>query len=308
MEMLFPKRLTPGDKIGIISTSSPAEPEWVERTREYFETHGYPVEVGPHTLDRLGFMAGTTEDRAQDIHAMLHDPSIRMLMTASGGATAARLLPLLDYAAMRADPKIFIGLSDPTILLNGFTHLSGVVTFHGPNGYDFGKLGIAKYSEENFWPIVSGNIEIPYKFPTPEMCVLKDGPVVEGRLLGGNFPTNIALLGTPWEPDWEGKILFLEELFVDLQKTDAMLTHLRLAGVFDKIYGLVMGQYVQLVSQGLQETYESVILDNCTGYHFPVVSNLLIGHTLDQLTLPVGCRTRLDTSRRALELVEWPVR
>ena len=177
------KRLQPGNTIGIVSTSSPTKPEAVDRMRQYFKQQGYCVTVAPNTLARFGFLAGMPQERASDFNALLHDPSVRMIVTAMGGTGAEHLLPLVDYPAIAADPKLVVGLSNPAILLNAITAQTGVPTIHGPNGVEFGYDELTPFAEENFWPIVRENLSLPYTFPArDEVKVVRGGSVVEGRL------------------------------------------------------------------------------------------------------------------------------
>jgi muramoyltetrapeptide carboxypeptidase len=126
--MLRPRKLQPGDVIGIVSTSSPVTPDAVERMGRYFREKGYPVKVAPHALASFGFMAGTPQMRADDFNRMLHDPEVRMIVTSMGGAGAVHLVPLVDYPAIAADPKIVAGLSNPCVLMNAIGHTDDKLT------------------------------------------------------------------------------------------------------------------------------------------------------------------------------------
>jgi muramoyltetrapeptide carboxypeptidase len=306
MSLPLPKRLQPGDTVGIVSTSSPTTPDAVERTKRYFEQWGYSVRVAPNVLASYGFMAGTAQMRADDLNRMLRDPAIRMIVTSTGGGSAAHLLPLIDYEAIASDPKIVIGLSDPSIILNAITSTTHVPTFHGPNGYNFGHTQITRFSEENFWPIVSQDLDIPHIFPVGDKIkVVREGDIVEGRLCGGHLGRNQVLIGTRWAPDWKDSILFIEEMVVELDRTDAMLTHLRLAGILDSIKGLIVGQFVEC-KEGQVETLEDVLLRNCADYEFPIIANVPLGHTADKITLPIGTQIRLNPVEASLELLESP--
>jgi len=299
----LPRRLLPGDTVGILSTSSPVAPELVERTKQYLMGRGYRVVTATHVLDRFGYMAGTADARASDFNAMLNDPDIRMIVTSRGGESAIQLLPLIEYGTLALDPKIICGLSDPSILLNALTARSAVPTFHGPNGYDFGSEEQIAFTEENFWPLVTGACEYPHALPVQErMKVLREGPAVNGWLWGGHLGTISGLLGTNFLPRWAGSILFLEEFIVNFPRTDALMTHFRLAGVFDRIRALVIGEPAEM--DGSWETYEEIILRNCTGYSFPIVANVPLGHTTEKITLPIGGKARLDTAAHCFELLE----
>ncbi len=307
--MRIPRQLQPGDTIGIFSPSSPIESKAVNTMCKYFEQRGYTVNVAPNTLATFGFMAGSPQQRADDLNLLLHDPTVRMVMTSTGGAGAVHLLPLIDYPALAADPKIVVGLSDPSILLLALTSATGVPTFHGPNGVEFGGLcPLTTFTEENFWPMLTGEFSLPYSFPVQEhFQVLRSGKSVEGTLIGGNLERLSLLIGTPWEPDWQGAVLFVEEFLSKDTSFDALLAHLHLSGVFEKICCLLVGKPVQM--EGYEQdgvTLEEIILRNCAGYDFPIVSDLLIGHTDDKLTLPIGCRVGLDTGRGLLELYDLP--
>jgi muramoyltetrapeptide carboxypeptidase len=301
----LPARLRIGDTIGILSTSSPVPAEMVENAQRYFEEQGYRVRQGEHVLEQNGFMAGTPEMRASDFNAMLSDPEIRMIVTASGGSSAVQMLPLIHYGTLAVDPKIICGLSDPSILLNALTARAGVPTFHGPNGFNFGNHGrLTQFTEEGFWPLVTGELDYPYRFPVEDrMNVLRSGPAVHGWLWGGHMETIQALIGTPWLPVWPGAILFLEEFHVNNARTDAMLAHFRHAGVFDRIRAIIIGQPAQ-ISEPDDETYEEIILRNCAAYDFPIVTNVPLGHTPDKITLPIGGKARLDCSSSSFELLE----
>jgi muramoyltetrapeptide carboxypeptidase len=301
-----PRRLQPGDTIGIVSTSSPVDAAAVDRMRLYFEQQGYPVKVAPHTLSRFGFMAGLPQERADDFNALVKDPTVRMIVTAMGGASAVHLLPLVDYSALAADPKFVVGLSDPSILLNAITSTANVPTIHGPNGVEFGYDELTPFAEKYFWPMVREDLLLPYVFPvSQEMKVLRGGKPVEGPLYGGNLDRVELLIGTPWAPVWKDSILFLEEFDLKFPRTDRFLMHFKLAGIFDSIKGLIFGKPVE--SEPVDaETLEDLILRICGDFDFPIIANIRIGHTDDKITVPIGCRVCLDPRETSLSLLESP--
>jgi muramoyltetrapeptide carboxypeptidase len=306
--MLIPQKIVRGDTIGIVSTSSPTTSDELDHMTLYFEGLGFPVKLGTNVLADSGFLAGSAEGRAADFNAMLHSPSVRMIVTSMGGSGAEHLLPLIDYEAITADPKIIAGLSNPAILLNAITAKTGVPTFHGPNGVEFGHGPLTKFTEDNFWPLVTGEISLPHSYSVQEeMKVVRSGHAVEGPIIGGHLKTIQRLIGTPWAPDWKDTILFLEEYEVVFSDVDKILTHFKLAGILDSIKGLIFGQPV-LCEHVLVENLEEVLLRVCAKHHFPIVSNVPIGHTDDKITVPLGCRVKLDPGRRSLELLEAPTR
>lgn len=304
--MRAPRKIQPGDTIGIVSTSSPTTPEAVGRMKAYFEQLGYAVIVAPNTLVSFGYLAGPPDLRAADFNALLLDPGIRMIVTAMGGSGAEQLIPLIDYDAIAADPKFVLGLSNPASLLNAITAKTGVPTFHGPNGVEFGHEVLTPFTEENFWPLVREKLTLPYIFPVAdEIRVLRAGAVVEGPLYGGHLKTIQRLIGTPWAPIWKDSVLFLEEYELGFSDMDKTLTHFKLAGVLDQINGLIFGRPV--ICQPVQaETLEDILLRVCAEYQFPIISNVPIGHTDDKITVPIGCRVRLNTEKPAFGLLESP--
>lgn len=302
--MHLPPRLIPGDTIGILSTSSPVLPSSIDRMQRYFEGKGYTVKVAPHTLADFGFLAGSAEERAADFNDMLRDPEVRMIMTSMGGAGAEHLLPLVDYETLAANPKLIVGLSNPAILLNAITARTGMPTIHGPNGVEFGWLVLTPFTEKNFWPVVLGELSIPYSFPVGnQIRVVRGGTATEGPIFGGHHRTVQRLIGTPWAPEWKGSILFLEEHDLVFAEVDKVLSHFKLAGILDSIKGLIFGQ--PTTSEPVQaETLEDILLRICAGYDFPIFSNVPIGHTDDKITIPLGCQGRMDPDRKALELLD----
>jgi muramoyltetrapeptide carboxypeptidase len=147
---------------------------------------------------------------------------------------------------------------------------------------------------------------MPYTFPVrDEMRILREGEVAEGRLFGGHQRTIQPLIGTSYEPDWKDSILFIEEINDELSKIDAMMAHFRLAGVFGSIRGLIVWSPAESY-EAEAETLEDIVLRNCEGYDFPIVTNVPVGHTDDKITVPIGCRVRLDTDKPSFELLESP--
>jgi muramoyltetrapeptide carboxypeptidase len=310
--MNAPKRLQPGDTIGIVSTSSPTTPEAVGNMERYFAKRGYSVKVAPNALAKFGFLAGTNKQRANDFNLMLRDPDVRMIVTSGGGAGAVHLLPMIDYEALASNPKIVTGLSDPAILLNAISRVAEVPTFHGPNGVEFGEGPLTRFCEENFWPMVSENLRIPYVFPVGDcMRILREGEVVEGRLFGGHQRVIQPLIGSRYEPDWKDSVFFIEEIGgtlisqYGLISVDKVLAHFKLAGVFDSIRGLIVGSPVESYEVDV-ETLEDIVLRHCEGYDFPILTNVPVGHTDDKITVPIGCRVCLDTKKPSFELLESP--
>jgi muramoyltetrapeptide carboxypeptidase len=273
----------------------------------YFQQRGYSVNKGKHVLANRGYLAGTAEERAADLNAMFSDRRIRMILAASGGKGANQLLPLLNWGLIRANPKIFVGLSDPSVVANAILARSNVVAFHGPTGHDFGVTGIDPFSENWFWKIVTGTGTLPVSLDITDSIVLRAGHEITGPLVGGHLGTIQSLIGTPWSPQWDGAILFFEEIFADWERIDAMLTHFRLAGVFSRVKGLIVGQCVECGSSSPADATFYDMIIRCVGGEFPILANVPLGHTSKKLTLPLGVPARLHTDNPSLELLDFGV-
>lgn len=304
MNIIPIKKLEPGDTIGLFSSSSPTSAKSVNNIKKYFEGKGYLIKTSPHIYESNGYMAGSARARADDLNELVADDNIRMIMTANGGKSALQMLPYIDYDLIQKKQKGIIGLSDPSIILNAITARTGVITLHGPNGYNFGDSQITKFSEENWWNIVTGKqTDIGLG---ADVAVIKGNTDVTGRLYGGHLGTIRNLIGTRWEPDWNSSILFLEEAFSDISLFDTMLTHLNYCGILGKINGLIVGKLEQCheSNYAVRESLQEIILRNCAEYDFPVIMNAWIGHTDDKVTLPIGTMGKLCLSKGKLELLE----
>jgi muramoyltetrapeptide carboxypeptidase len=304
MSIKKPECLKKGDKVGLISVSSPVKREVVDRSVKYLEKLGFSIELSKHIFDDIGYMAGTAEDRAQDLNEMFENDDIKAIFVAYGGTSANQMLPYIDYDLINKKPKIFVGLSDSSILNLAIYSKSNIVTFHGPTGYNFGESGMTKYTEKYFLKVLFdpnplGEIEELSKWIT-----IREGRA-EGEIIGANLTLLQSLIGTPYEPNWNDKILFWEDLFVEYHTIDLILTHLRLAGVFDKIKGMIIGKLVECEEKEytMKETFEDMILRLTKGYNFPILYNVDLGHTDDKITIPIGVKTKLEITSDAKKLI-----
>jgi muramoyltetrapeptide carboxypeptidase len=300
-------RLVAETVVGIAAPSSPASTQLIAQTRAFWEGRGHRVLTAPHVSGQLGgYLAGPPEDRAADLNEMINDPAIGIIVPAMGGKGASQLLPYIDYAAFAQSPAMFIGSSDTSILALALHAVTGVITFHGPTGMNY--RGMPEYTKDSMLRALGGG-----QLPGPlakagPWCTARHGPEVAGPLLGGHLGTIRSLLGTPYEPDWDGSILFLEEIDTEFHDIDAALTHMRLCGVLDRISGLIMGRPVNVSERywTSAEDLADVVRRVCAGTDFPIVMDADIGHTESRLTLPVGARAVLSPDRSALS-IDGPV-
>ena len=227
-----PKKLNKKDVIGIISpASSPDELSRIQSGVKYLESLGYRVKVGTNVGKNHGYLAGTDQERVDDIHSMFKDKNVKAIFTLRGGYGAFRLLDKIDYRVVKNNPKIFVGYSEITSLQMAFFEKAGLITFAGPmvavDFYD----EVSPYTNELFWATITSNKKLgKIKYPeNQKMPHLQKGSV-SGRLIGGNLAVFAALLGTDYFPNLTGKILMVEDIGELPYRVDRMLNQLRLSG------------------------------------------------------------------------------
>jgi muramoyltetrapeptide carboxypeptidase len=306
--MIKPHALTSGDTIGVVAPAGVVDPRELERGIKRLEGLGFQVKVGRFVRNTFRTMAGTDRERASDLLEMFSHPEIRAIVCARGGYGSARVIPYLDSDLIRLHPKIFVGSSDITVLLLYLTQKCGLVAFHGPMvGPNFGKapsrLTEGSFAETLTQPKPLGSLQLP------GIKILKKGVAV-GRLTGGCLSMLCSALGTPYEPNTEGTILFLEDVKEPPYRIDRMLTQLKDAGKFKGVRGILFGQMWECYpEQGAGYLLEDVILDVLEGFEIPVLLDVPSGHGPDNITLPLGVRVRLSTEGegRGISLIEAAV-
>jgi muramoyltetrapeptide carboxypeptidase LdcA involved in peptidoglycan recycling len=340
VQMIKPPRLQPGDTVAVVSPSwggAGAFPHRVERGVECLQTLGFNVKLAPHALSQRGFVSDTPENRVADIHDSFRDPAVRSIVAAIGGDHSCHLLPLLDFDLIRANPKIFMGYSDVTVLNVAIWKATGLVTFNGPALLtDFAEYPqMFDYTREHLLRTVSvadppgmiepspwwteelldwehkADLERPRtRQPSDGWTWLKPG-IAQGRLIGGCLESLQHLRGTRFWPgpdDWRGAIFFFEtsEDKPSLATVDGMLMDYDNMGVLEQIGGMLVGRPMYYSNQE-KEMLREVVTERTRRYSFPVVMDMDFGHTAPQFTLPLGCQARIDAGARRFEIVEAAV-
>lgn len=310
--MLKGKKLQFGDTIGFIAPSGVIREEGaIERAGEAAERMGFKVKFGASSHGHYGYLAGDDEARAADVNAMFRDDTVDAIVCLRGGYGTMRILDRIDYDLVRANPKIFMGFSDITALHIAMLEKSGLVTFHGPMGASNWADGLEEFTQAQMYRALMadaplGDIPNPPEYPR---ATVTPG-TAEGQLVGGNLSLICGLLGTPWELDTRGRILFIEEIGEHTYCVDRMLTQLRLAGKFDGCAGIVFGNFngcnVEYEQFGC--TLEEIIRDVTAPCGKPIFTGLRCGHCRPNLTLPFGVNARMDADKCTLEALESAVR
>lgn len=229
--------LKKGDTIAIIAPSGPIKDfETLKKCINFFEVAGYKIKTGKHLKAQNNYLAGTDKERLFDLHSAFLDKETKLILTARGGYGATRLLPFIDYKIIKANPKPIIGYSDITALLNTLP----CPCFLGPMGVsDFGQ-NPDEVTITSFFETLSNKASRYYK--TSDFATINKG-ISKGQLIGGNLSVLCSLLGTPYQPDFKGKILLLEDINEPLYKLDRMLTQLKQTGALDCITGIIFADF-----------------------------------------------------------------
>ena len=290
---LKPPRLGPGSVIGIAAPAGPFEPATLDRGVEVLRAMDFEVVVPDGLFDANGYLAGTDAHRADLLNRLFADPGIDAVMCARGGYGSLRILPLLDYARMAAQPKALIGFSDITALLTAVFSRCGLVTFHGPVVTTLADA--SKRTLAGLRAAVAS--DRPLTVRSEGATALRTGSA-SGPVCGGNLTTLCHLLGTPFAPRFRSRIVFLEDRGEAPYRVDRMLVHMRTAGCFEGIKGLVLGSFDDC---GTPAEIQKIVTDVFQGAQFPILAGVEAGHTEPNLTLPLGVRAALDAGRRTLE-------
>lgn len=311
-----PPRLRAGDRVAIVA---PAGFYWDQQdfqlVTEAITAMGLVPVPQPHWKDRFGYLAGTDKDRAADLNAAFADPGIRAVFALRGGWGSQRLLPLLDWKSIAANPKLLVGFSDITALHLAIQARAGFPTIHGPTaGSSWSKYSYAAFRDLAF----DGKLPVLQNEPgTQDRLVQRQGRTqtlrpgkASGKLIGGNLTVLTSLAGTPWLPDFSGAILFLEDTDEAPYRIDRMLTQIGQAGILRRVAGVVFGQCTNCrPSDGSTSlfTLDEVLRQHLGALGVPVYTGAMFGHIDNQFSLPVGCRADIDADAGTIRLLEAPV-
>ena len=323
--------LKKGDSIGVFSPSSPitkTSPNRTKRAIEYLEDKGFKVVKGSLTGKSDYYRSGSIKERVEELNSLIRNPNVRCIMSTIGGMNSNSLLPYIDYEAFKKDPKIIIGYSDVTSILLGIYAKTGISTYYGPALVaSFGEF--EPYVSETykyFKNILMDEIQYPYEVKMPKfwtdeyinwetqdrskvpvensLVTVNDG-VCEGRLIGGNLNTMMGIWGTEYMPEInEGDILFIEDSLKDCATIERSFSLLKLSGVFDKISGMILGKHELFNDNGTGRKPYEILLEVMGDTKIPFLADFDCCHTHPMITLPIGCKVRLDATNKRVFILE----
>ncbi|MBV8149283.1 MAG: LD-carboxypeptidase [Candidatus Eremiobacteraeota bacterium] len=297
--MQRPPKLLAGDKVGLIAPASPPQGNDVELSVRHVEALGLRPVFGRYVDARRGYLAGSDDERAADFNAMARDPDVRAIVAIRGGYGTMRILPELDYEALRRDPKIVMGFSDFTAILDAVALRSGIITFHGPLGaHGSSWSGRARAYIETL--LMHAGIPRPLA-PTDAQHIASGRAT--GRLAGGNLSIIAGLVGTPYAIPFSDTVIFFEETEEAPYRIDRMLTQLSLAGDLRAARGFMVGQCTKCEDEEA-DSAASVIAQRLRETGRPALAGAPVGHIPTQWVLPIGLRVELDADAGKLVFLE----
>jgi len=308
-----PNRLKKGDTIGLITPGSYIGDEGLEKAVNNLEGFGFQVKLAKNIRAERGFIAGTDTERIADLHSMFGDKQVAGIWCARGGYGCGRLLPNINYKLLKKNPKVLIGFSDITALLQGIYKETGLVGFHGP----VGSSDFTDYTKEYLTKVLiepQDNLTITLSKENKELAETDKvfqtatirGGIATGKLIGGNLSLLAPLAGTKYQPNIKGKLLFIEEIGEAPYRLDRMLTQLRQSYRLKEAAGIILGVFrgCEMKAGSRSLSLMDTLKDRLGDLNIPVFYGVSIGHISNNMTLPIGVKARFNADTGEIILLE----
>jgi muramoyltetrapeptide carboxypeptidase len=284
--------------IGIVAPSGPLRDGDLEDIKKCIESYGQKVKFSRSCyLNHKGYLAGDDFTRCRDLEAMFLDDEVDVVMCLRGGYGAMRILDMINYDIIRLNPKIFIGFSDITALHLAFYKKCGLKTFHGIMGASSPRWD--KFSYKSLVDAINFKNELVLKNPKHQKIHKIFGGIAEGEIVGGNLALIVSTLGTEYEIDTKGKILFIEDIGEPLYKLDRMMTQLKMCKKLDDCNGIIFGDFKDCADE--KDIY-NLLKETLKDCKKPSIFNLKSGHCMPMLTIPLGERCVLDANEKNIKI------
>ena len=297
--MICPPILVPGDTIALVSPAKAIEVTHIDFAKAYFEEHGFQVLVAPHSANEYRYFSGTDMERAEDLQWAIDHPDVKAIVCNRGGYGAIRLFDLVNWANLLREPRWILGFSDIT----NFHCLGlklGIETAHTTMPLNFREN--TPESIESLLNVLRGT---PNTYTWQTNASNKPGTAT-GNVVGGNLSILYSLLGTPYSPNYENAILFIEDIGEQIYHLDRMLWAFRFAGVFDRIAGLVVGGMTDLKDTATPTRWsvEELILEHTRYRSFPIVFDAPVGHIADNRAFICGRKATLTVTENHISFTQ----
>ncbi len=299
------KPIKPNSKLGILAPAYPPDADKLSKGIDYLKGLGYEIELGESLTSRYGYFAGNDQIRLNDLHHMFSDPNVDAIICARGGWGGLRLLDQIDYELIKNNPKLLVGYSDVTTLQLAMWQQARVASLSGPMvAVEMGS-GILPFSSTHFWSQLN-NTKNSYDFifKNEDVEIWNEG-IGNGTLLGGCLSLVAHQLGTPYSVDYQDAILFLEDVGEEPYRIDRYLAQLKQAGIFNKINGLILGDFIDCDDNNPDSssfTLREILQDYFGQADFPIIFNFPYGHGMKKFSMPVGAQATLNTQQKSLKV------
>lgn len=314
-DFIKPKALKRGDTVGVIAPGTAVtDPDEILKAKEALDYFGLKMKLGKYVLHGNGYKSRSIKERLEDLHNMFTDNEVSAVIAIRGGYGSAQLLDGINYDLINKNPKIFSGYSDITAMHLAINKFSKIITFHGPvllstfNDYTIRYFKKAVFETNPIGEVKNSGAKNAFREDFPVRII--NGGKSSGKLIGGNLSLISSTLGTPYEIDTKGKILFIEDVGEQPYRIDRMLTQLRLSGKLKEAAGIVVGYCKDCDYDGLKPSrvwdysLGEILDEMLSPLKIPVISGLTFGHTSNQITLPLGVEAELDADNKSLIIKE----
>ncbi|MDT8719618.1 LD-carboxypeptidase [Clostridium sp. 19966] len=306
--MIKPKALKKGDTIGLIAPSGAVKAkDTALEAINILEAQGFKVKAEDSCFERYGYLSGSDELRAADLNKMFKDEEVKGVFCLRGGYGTPRILDRIDYEMIKKNPKVFIGYSDITAIHIALNRFCKLVTFHGPMAASDMVGGFDEFSKASYLKAIMESEPLG-ELTNPESFEIKTlvGGKASGQIVGGNLSLIAGTLGTPYEINTKGKILFIEDISEYTYSVDRMLTELRLSGKLEECSGIIIGDFKECEPQyeNFDHTLIQVFEDIIKPLGKPTIYNFRAGHCTPKITIPLGAEAEIDGDNCKVTVLE----
>ena len=301
---MLANKLKIGDTIGVIAPDKALKSKdrkTLENATKYFESLGLKVKYGKYLFSEDNYCAGTPEERAKDLNDMFNDKEVKAIFTVKGGDMVNGILPYINYENIKNNPKIFLGMSDITVLLCAINKMTGLITFHCQDYVWFGKDEVTDYDKNEISDKLfnGNNVLIPYE---ERQFIDFSNKKIIGKIYGTNVRCLLKLVGTPYMPNLENAVLFLEGFHSDIIQWNAMLEQYNQMNAFNK--AVVFGYIYQL--QHIEENKYSIVEElRKINSNVPIVKTNDFGHIHGNSIIPIGADVTINANEKSIIVSEY---